>query len=117
MLLWDVMSEPNVDCQNRGQIWLGMTDNQEEGHYLNIKNHFYEDIFDDEDETIVGKEIERKANWVKFQPNGGVTENCVVTSSFRKGWLDKPCEMLRCVACSIRANRLFHLRGLCRLTK
>ena len=116
MLLWDVMSQPNVDCQNPGQIWLGITDNQEEGHYLNIKSNFYEDVFDDYD-TLVGIEIGTETRWSKFQPNGGVTENCGVTSSYRDGWSDKPCEMLRCVACSIRANRLFHLRGLCRLTK
>ena len=113
--LWKIMSHPNVGCENhKSEIWLAITDNQKEGDFLNIKGLFYEDVF--VHGSTVGKKWE-KTMWAESQPNGGVSENCVVTSSRANGWSDRQCKDTRCVACSMKANRLFQLRGLCRLTR
>ena len=113
--LWEVMSKKNVNCtKHKSEIWLGITDNQKEGEFRSINGSFYEDVF--EYGATVGNTL-KATRWAESQPNGGVSENCVVTSKRANGWNDRQCKASRCVACSIRANRLFHLRGLCRLTR
>ena len=111
--LWQVMSDPNVGCDD-GQIWIGITDHQREGQFLDVLDHFYEDVF--EHGSTVGESL-KETNWAKFQPNGGVSQNCITTSSKGNGWNDRSCKKSKCVACSISANQLFVLRGLCRKTR
>ena len=94
-------------------IWLGATDFQKEGTMMNITNYYYENIFKDE-QRIYGENLSY-TNWEKNQPNGGISENCVI--AHKNGWRDKNCENQQCVACSIQANKLYKLKGLCSVTQ
>ena len=67
------MSDPSLGCE-RKKAWIGVTDNQGEGHFLNVSRNTYEDVFVYEKDVGVDL-IETK--WMEFEPSGGVIENCV----------------------------------------
>lgn len=112
-MLWDAMSDDNL-CQ--GDIWMGITDEQGENHFLNVSRYSYEDVFIyDQD---VGYNLSN-TRWDDHQPNGGVNENCVVSypkAEKGKSWRDLNCNFFQCVACTIRANQFYQIRGLCKNT-
>ena len=100
-------------CQDR-RIWLGITDFQEEGKFLNISGYNYKEVFKNYRQTVGQPLVESR--WFENQPNGGVTENCGSTK-IDAGWTDRSCEQRGCTACTVNYNQIFKLRGLCRLTK
>lgn len=58
---------------------MGITDIQREGEFWNVSRHTYEDVFVYDEK--VGQPLNSE-RWVPNQPNGGVTENCVVNFGF-----------------------------------
>ena len=67
------MSDPSLKCE-RKKAWIGVTDYQGEGHFLNVSRYTYEDVFLYEKDVGVNL---TKTKWREFEPSGGVTENCV----------------------------------------
>ena len=67
------MSDPSLSCE-RKKAWIGVTDYQGEGYFLNVSRNTYEDVFVYEKDVGVDL-IETK--WMEFEPSGGVIENCV----------------------------------------
>ena len=65
------MSDPSLSCE---KAWIGVSDYQGEGHFLNVSRNTYEDVFVYEKDVGVNL-IETK--WMEFEPSGGVIENCV----------------------------------------
>ncbi len=109
------MSDANLNCLD--SIWMGISDIQQEGEFLNISRHTYDDVFV-YDAKVGVKLLEER--WMENQPGGGVTENCVTTtrdSEPGKSWKDEVCEGSHCVACTIKANQFYTLRGLCKNTE
>ena len=112
--LWETMeTNPGPTCDNNPQIWLGISDNQDEYKHLNIANFSYRDIFLDTE--IVGHEL-KETRWGFNQPGGGIIENCVATSRSGK-WKDTICSKSKCTVCVLDINRQFKLRGFCKNTK
>ena len=66
------MSDTNLDCKE--PVWMGITDDQEEGNFLNVSRYTYEDVFVYEKEVGFNLTEER---WMEHEPSGGVIENCV----------------------------------------
>lgn len=112
--LWDQM---RTSCKAK-RIWIGVTDHQDEGEYMDIRKNNYREVFENYKETVgtLIQQSEIRERWDVSEPNGGVSENCVETAIDR-GWHDRPCEHLSCAACTVSANQVFKLRGLCSLTK
>ena len=65
------MSDSSLSCE---KAWIGVSDYQGEGHFLNVSRNTYEDVFVYEKDVGVNL-IETK--WMEFEPSGGVIENCV----------------------------------------
>ena len=72
------MSDPSLSCE-RQKAWIGVSDYQGEGHFLNVSRNTYEDVFVYEKD--VGVEL-TETKWREFEPSGGVIENCV-SSAFK----------------------------------
>lgn len=96
---------------------MAITDYQEEGNFLDISNSSYGAIF--HQESIVGDPL-KVEHWNENEPNGGTIENCVTRGIKQenpdKSWNDYTCDAKLCVTCSVVANKLFQLRGLCQNT-
>ena len=96
---------------------MAITDQQQEGNFLDISKSSYEAIINQE--SIVGDPL-KVERWNENQPNGGTIENCVAKGIKQenpdKSWSDYTCDAKLCVTCSVVANKLFQLRGLCRNT-
>ena len=103
-------------CNNN--VWLAITDHQNEGNFLNVSKFSYNNVFLDH-QSQVGEQL-MEERWQENEPNGGTVENCVAKDINQKNqgksWWDIGCGAKLCVACSIRANKQFQLRGLCRRT-
>lgn len=99
---------------NTNYVWLAITDHQQEDNFLDISKFSSEAIFTQE--SIVGEPLKVK-HWKENQPNGGTIENCVAKGVERenhdKSWSNVFCDGKLCVTCSMGANKLFQLRGLC----
>ena len=102
---------------NTNYVWLAITDQQQEGNFLDISKSSYEAIVNQE--SIVGDPL-KVERWNENQPNGGTIENCVAKGikqeNPEKSWNDNSCDGKLCVTCSVGANKLFQLRGLCQNT-
>ena len=101
---------------NTNYVWLAITDHQQEGNFLDISKFSSEAIFTQE--SIVGEPLKVK-HWKENQPNGGTIENCVakgIKQDPDKSWHDNSCDGKLCVTCSVGANKLFQIRGLCQNT-
>ena len=102
---------------NTNYVWLAITDQQQEGNFLDISKSSYEAIVNQE--SIVGDPL-KVERWNENQPNGGTIENCVAKGIKQenpdKSWNDYTCDAKLCVTCSVVANKLFQLRGLCQNT-
>ena len=102
---------------NTNYVWLAITDQQQEGNFLDISKSSYEAIVNQE--SIVGDPL-KVERWNENQPNGGTIENCVAKGIRQenpdKSWNDYTCDAKLCVTCSVVANKLFQLRGLCQNT-
>ena len=96
---------------------MAITDQQQEGNFLDISKSSYEAIVNQE--SIVGNPL-KVERWNENQPNGGTIENCVAKGIKQenpdKSWNDNSCDSTLCVTCSLSANKLFQLRGLCHNT-
>ena len=92
-----------------------MSDIKKEGQFRNISGLFHETAFNHLDHLDNIGERLLFENWDKSEPDGSVTENCVV-SVRGHGWRDKNCASFQCVACGIQSDRPYKLRGLCTTT-
>ena len=102
---------------NTNEVWLAITDQQQEGNFLDISKSSYEALY--HQESLVGNEL-KEQRWNENEPNGGTIENCVAKGIKQenpdKSWIDYTCDAKLCVTCSVVANKLFQLRGLCQNT-
>ena len=102
---------------NTNEVWLAITDQQQEGNFLDISKSSYEALY--HQESLVGDPL-KEQRWNENEPNGGTIENCVAKGIKQenpdKSWNDNSCDGKLCVTCSLGANRLFQLRGLCQNT-
>ena len=73
--LWTALEDPVLECAST-RIWLGISDFQEEGIFLNVSRYSFQDVF--VDSAIVGTNL-KETRWGSNQPGGGVIENCVGT--------------------------------------
>ena len=106
------MANEKLQCQDT-DIWLAITDHQRENNFMDLSKFTYVDIYVKDEE--VGTPLLREG-WKSNQPGGGIVENCVTTVPYStpgNSWKDDSCMLTRCVACSIKANQIFVLRGLC----
>ena len=109
----------NVTSQycNTNEVWLAITDQQQEGNFLDISKSSYEALY--HQESLVGDPL-KEQRWNENEPNGGTIENCVAKGIKQenpdKSWIDYTCDAKLCVTCSVVANKLFQLRGLCQNT-
>ena len=67
-----------MECAST-RIWLGISDFQEEGIFLNVSRYSFQDVF--VDSAIVGTNL-KETRWGSNQPGGGVIENCVGTHRY-----------------------------------
>ena len=67
-----------MECSST-RIWLGISDFQEEGIFLNVSRYSFQDVF--VDSAIVGTNL-KETRWGLNQPGGGVIENCVGTHRY-----------------------------------
>ena len=105
------MSDPSLSCE-RKKAWIGVTDYQGEGNFLNVSRNTYEDVFVYEKD--VGVEL-TETKWREFEPSGGVIENCV--SSTFKITTDGQRQRMSCdnflVACKHATRQFFKLQAPC----
>ena len=105
------MSDPSLSCE-RKKAWIGVTDYQGEGNFLNVSRNTYEDVFVYEKD--VGVEL-TETKWREFEPSGGVIENCV--SSTFKITTDGQRQRMSCdnflVACKHTTHHFFSLQAPC----
>ena len=102
---------------NTNDVWLAITDQQQEGNFLDISKSSYEALY--HQESLVGDPL-KEQSWNENEPNGGTIQNCVAKGIKQenpdKSWNDNSCDSTLCVTCSLSANKLFQLRGLCQNT-
>ena len=58
------MSDKNLDCTS-GLVWMGITDSQGEGRFLNVSRYTYEDVF------VYEKDVGHKLTderWMEHEP-------------------------------------------------
>jgi hypothetical protein len=77
--LQNAMSDPSLSCEQK-TAWIGVTDYQGEGNFLNVSRNTYEDVFVYEKDVGVNL---TETKWREFEPSGGVIENCV-SSTFNR---------------------------------
>ena len=109
--LWRTLEDPSLKCEIP-KTWIAVTDFQEEGKFLNVSNQIYKDIFIGTGNAGVNLTTEI---WGKYEPNGGVVENCVATQR-SEFWSDERCHVELCISCLIKKNQEYKLRGLCKKT-
>ena len=110
----NLMAKKSFNCLSNF-TFIGITDNQKEGTFVDVSHETYREVF--YEMKSVGQKLTEKnhTNWAPTQPNGGISQNCVVANP--SGWEDVNCDFKGCVACSLDAFKSFKLRGLCELSE
>ena len=75
--------------------WTGFSDEEEEGHFVDINE---------------GKALNFRP-WALGAPNGKRKENCGISNKLSPDWYDAPCENSYLSFCKIEGMSRFHLRG------
>jgi hypothetical protein len=83
----------------KGGLWVGWTDERQEGNFTNVNNQELLDIQLGEDLYFSG------------QPSGGKRKNCVAASFSLKSWFDKPCHFEYISFCHLHTHPIFKVRG------
>ncbi|XP_071537664.1 uncharacterized protein [Panulirus ornatus] len=98
-MLLAILGEFASNCGSRVGLWLGATDEDEEGIWRNIATN----------SILTYKPFSTR------QPDGEVNENCLLLDYTRNGWSDWSCSVANqfCASCTFKAVQVYILRGLC----
>ena len=92
----------STDCTWHNEVWTGFSDEEEEGHFVDV---------------IEGRDLDATVDNQPFflgQPNGGSLENCASADAkvvSEQSWYDARCDDSILSFCTIDKNPLLQIRG------
>lgn len=98
-MLMALVGEHVSSCGSRAGLWLGATDEEEEGIWRSLATN----------------NILTYTPFTTRQPDGETNENCLLLDYSRDGWSDWSCSVANqfCASCTFPMVQVYILRGLC----